>query len=119
MPANWDTYQLINNANGRIEWPTGPINGVPQNFAPAWVQAWAVQGGALAQGHFWTGPSQSTNQTAWSGLGPGALRWRATEPGWLEGQFQPGPALGIALLVLENQGVYQYEWWHGHIILQY
>jgi len=120
MPANWDRYQRINNYNGRIEWPTGPINGVQPGFDPKWVQAWAVQG-QMAAGTIWTGPSQSTNQSYWSGLGAGAVRWTATEPGWVAGQFQPGPALGIALLTLENRntGAYQYEWWYERIFLQY
>jgi hypothetical protein len=115
MPANWYKYQHIN--NGRIEWPAGPINAQP-GFNPTWIQAWAVQGGQMAQGKFWTGPSQSTNQSVWSGLGPGATTWTATETGWIEGRFQQGWALGIALLALENgTGTYEYEWWHGHIIL--
>ena len=118
MPANWDPTQYINPGNGRIEWPTGPITGVDPGFEPIWVEAWAVQGGGLSPDQILTGPSESTSQSSWSGWVPG--RWTAAEPGWKNGQFHPGPAMGISLLALRNgAGGYKYEWWFEVVALQY
>jgi hypothetical protein len=124
MPGNWDLIQHVNPANGRIEWPTGPIADVHPGFNPRWVEAWVVQGEGLLEDHFWTGPSQSSRQSPWSGFAPD--RWTATEPGWTQGQFQAGTAsapefaVGIALLALRNNaaGTYEYEWWHEIVLLR-
>jgi len=123
MPGNWDLTQHVNPANGRIEWPTGPITDVAPGFNPTWVEAWVVQGGGLLDNEVWTGSSQSSRQSPWTGFAPD--RWTATEPGWRQGQFQPGTAsvpafaLGIALLALRNNaGAYEYEWWHEVVFLR-
>jgi hypothetical protein len=116
MPANWDTYQNLSTTN-RVEWPTGPMTGLNQGSAPRWVEAWVVQGGGMGPGNTWTGPSQGTTQSSWSGWV--ANRWTAAEPGWINGSFQPGPALGISLLALRNStaGSYEYDWWFDVVVL--
>ncbi|OWV98650.1 hypothetical protein ATY81_26865 [Rhizobium sp. R72] len=118
MPANWYLTQHLNPNNGRIEWPGGPITGVDPGYDPKWVEAWAVQGGGLSATQIWMGPSQSTTQSSWSGFTPGS--WAAAEPGWKNGNFQPGLAMGISLLALRNNatGTYEYEWWFEVVMLQ-
>jgi hypothetical protein len=117
MPPNWDLIQHLN-ADKHIEWPTGPITGVSQGFVPTWVEAWVVQGGEMTADAIWPGPTQTGTQSSWSGFVPG--RWTASEPGWRHGKFEPGPAMGIALLTLRNPSTkeVQYDWWFELVILQ-
>jgi hypothetical protein len=119
MPANWDLNQHLS-AAGRVEWPTGPITDVDENVdQPKWVQAWVVQGGAgEGPGTILGGPSQSAGQSDWSGFKPGY--WTAAEPGWINGQFTPGLAVGISLLALRQAGgTCKHEWWFELVNLQY
>lgn len=109
MPRNWDPSQNLN--KGQVEWPQGPLtadNG--QDFPTAgwtarWLDAWVVQAG--------TGASQATYLSNQSGpWAPG--RWTADgiPPGWRNGTFQPGLALGIALLAFRKGTPNdEYEWW--------
>jgi hypothetical protein len=110
MPANWDFYQNINFGTSRVEWPMGPMALTP-GFAPRWVEAWVVQSstGVVTSG---AGASQSTSQR--SGWSPGSTRWTADgiPPGWVNGSFQPGPALGIALLASrDSTGADEFDFW--------
>jgi hypothetical protein len=128
MPGNWHLTQLVN--NGRIEWPSGPINSLTGGFTPRWVEAWVVQGGPPTEGEvFYTGPSQCGRQSLWSGflLPAGATpgEWIAKEPGWRQGQFPrstvstPQFAIGIALMATrDNTPAYEYEWWVEIVYLQ-
>jgi len=123
--GKWYLTQHVS-ANGRIEWPEGPIDPPDPGFSPVWVEAWVVQGGGMIDGHVWTGTSQSSKQSLWSGFTPG--EWTAAEPGWIQGQFTPGTvanpqfAIGIALLALQNNAgpapAYEYEWWYEIVFLQ-
>lgn len=108
MPRNWDPSQNLN--MGQVEWPQGPLtadNG--QDFptagwTPRWLDAWVVQASK--------GASQATYQSNQSGPWvPG--RWTADgiPPGWRSGTFQPGLALGIALLGYKKGTTDAYEWW--------
>ena len=126
MPGRWYLTQKVS-ANGRVEWPSGPIDSLNAGFSPTWVEAWVVQGGPPTQGQvFVTGPSQSTRQSLWSGFvlpsGGSPGEWTATEPGWRQGQFTPNEfAVGIALMALRNAGpppTYEYEWWVEAVYLQ-
>jgi hypothetical protein len=126
MPANWASHQKL--FNGRVEWPTGPMTGLHQGFAPKWVEAWVVQGTGWTdvpaadasvadptQDVIWQGPSQSTAQSSWSGFVPN--QWTAAEPGWRSGNFSAGPALGITLLAMRSNGAVEFDWWVDGITL--
>ena len=91
MPGRWDYNQHLNTLStgtNRVEWPTGPLTLASATEQPTWVEAWVVQRS--------TGASQRTVQRVFGAPG----RWRADgiPPGWIQGSFQVGPALGIALL---------------------
>ena len=64
MPGRWYPTQTVS-ANGRVEWPKGPIDfPLPAGFTPTWLEAWVVQGGPPTQGQtFVAGPSQSCKQS--------------------------------------------------------
>jgi hypothetical protein len=102
MPANWDPSQNINFGSWQVEWPQGPMT-LDKGVEPRWVEAWVVQSS--------TGASQRTVQT--TGWAP--HRWTADgiPPGWKNGSFQDGPALGIALLTSHNNTTNSDEnlWW--------
>ena len=91
---------------------------VSPGFTARWVEAWAVQGGGMGAGLDLPGPSQSSHHgSGWSAFMPN--RWTADAPGWINGSFQAGPAVGIALLASrDGQGAYEYNWWFGVVILQ-
>ena len=117
MPGgNWDHYQTLNPGNGRVEWPTGPYN-IGPTFAPTWVDAWVVQKPGNP-GHDLPGPSQSTHGSGAAAFGPN--QWTAATPGWKNGNFQAGPALGIALMAMSNAaaGTHEYNWWFKVVVLQ-
>ena len=118
----WDAVQTL--SGGRVEWPTGPIDGLEPNAVPTWVEAWVVQGGGEVAGRLVDGASQSSSHgPSWSGWGsPPYERWTANSPGWASGTFQAGhAALGITLLATYDptksipQG---YDWWFEVIGLQ-
>lgn len=131
----WYPHQNLN--NGKVEWPSGETGTLDQGYAPAWVQAWVVQGGdddGVVQGgdddgggngvgmsYPGPGPSQSSSQSSWSGWAPPG-QWTAAEPGWVNGPLQPGFATGIALMALYNRNTtppsYEYQWWVSDITLE-
>ncbi|HWY82604.1 MAG TPA: hypothetical protein VNY10_11865 [Roseiarcus sp.] len=90
---------------------------VDPGYAPTWVQAWVVQGAGMGAGITSTGPSQNAAESSWSGWAPG--RWTAAEPGWINGSFNPGPALGIALVALRSATGTEFDWWFDVVNLQY
>ncbi len=104
MPGNWDPNQNLNATTHQVEWPMGPLT-VGSTEAPTWLEAWVVQSS--------TGASQRTVQKVfgvpgrWTadGIGPGL--------GWIQGQFQLGPALGIALLASHDSATNtdKFFWW--------
>ena len=103
MPARWDPSQNLN--KGLVEWPQGPLtddNGLAfpkAGWTPKWLEAWVVQDG--------TDASQRTVQTAtWA---PG--RWTADGSSRVNGIFQPGLALGIALLAYHDGTKDTHDWW--------
>ncbi|CAM5767931.1 hypothetical protein LMIY3S_02329 [Labrys miyagiensis] len=104
MPGNWNPYQNINFSTAHVEWPTGPLKLDP-NWRPVWVEAWVVQTAS--------GATQRTAQ--WTGWPNNFAVWTADgiPPGWINGKFQPGPALGIALLASHNDvtGEDDSYWW--------
>jgi hypothetical protein len=90
---------------GRVEWPTGPLGPFPHTEA-TWLEAWVVQGENGG-----TGASQRTVQTSFAVPG----RWTADgiPPGHIQGSFQPGPALGIALVTWHDAATNtdKFRWW--------
>jgi hypothetical protein len=103
MPANWDPSQNLNGT--RVEWPRGELTDdkgstFPQaGWTPKWLEAWVVQDGSHA--------SQRTVQTAnWA---PG--HWTADQSSRENGVFQPGLALGIALLAYHDGTKDTHKWW--------
>ena len=115
MAANWNYYQNVEYGSEHVEWPTGPMTLTP-GFEPRWVEAWVVQSSTgdpnVISG---AGASQSTSQR--SGWVPGNSSWTADgiPPGWANGSFEPGPALGIALLA-SRKGVsapydFEFDYW--------
>lgn len=106
MPRNWDPSQNINFTTGHVEWPQGPMTFEDvggKNVQPKWVEAWVMQSD--------TGASQRTAQR--SGWAPD--RWTADgiPPGWRNGNFSDGPALGIALVAWHNTQTNEdeFHWW--------
>jgi hypothetical protein len=98
--GNWDGQQNLN--GGRVEWPTGPLL-LDAGEIPYWVEAWVVQKT--------TGASQRTDQRV---FGNAPNRWTADDHPWKQGDFQAGPALGIALVAAKipgNPDKSTYYWW--------
>jgi hypothetical protein len=103
MPGSrWDPAQNINFNSWQVEWPQGPLD-LHKDFVARWVEAWVVQSS--------TGASQRTAQT--TNFAPD--RWTADgiPPGWKNGNFEDGSALGIALLASSNTttNTDEYFWW--------
>jgi hypothetical protein len=88
--GNFDEVLFI--SAGGIEWPQGPLTLDPFEV-PLWVEAWVVQPN--------TGAAQSFFGTS---VDFGGNRWIADDVYWHAGTFQPGPAIGTAL-VWANIGV--------------
>ena len=93
MPGRWDPNQNLDATTHQVEWPTGPLFFDSTTEAPTRLEAWVVQDS--------TGASQRTVQTAFTAFkSPG--RWTADGIGpglgWIQGEFQLGPATGIALV---------------------
>lgn len=105
MAANWDLFQNLN--SGRVEWPTGPLL-LNSGEIPKWVEAWVMQSS--------TGASQRTAQ--WTGWVPNYWTADGIPPGWINGQFQAGPALGMALLAYDSSGTDKFYWWFDVVVLQ-
>jgi hypothetical protein len=109
MPAgNWDYNQNLNTGTYQVEWPTGPVT-VKQTETATWLEAWVVQRS--------TGASQRTVQRVFGVPG----RWTADgiPPGWIEGKFQAGPAIGIALVSSYDSATKKSDffWWVEEIDL--
>jgi hypothetical protein len=103
--GNWDQYQTLSNA-GQVEWPTGPLTDFATDDVK-YVEAWVVQR------H--TGASQ---RSAKNNPGTGLSYWTADEAPWRTGTFQPGWAIGIALVSWEDTGgAYHSIWWVDQIFL--
>jgi hypothetical protein len=120
MPAgNWDFHQTLNPVTGRVEWPTGPLQlAATGTEIPTWVEAWVMHrtdnvlpiswlldhGGGL-------GASQRTRQSG--GWVPGYWTAAGIPPGWVQGKFQAGPALGIALAASHDNATNTdaFFWW--------
>jgi hypothetical protein len=111
MPRNWDQYQNINFVTQQVEWPRGPMTfeDLDPDLEPVWVEAWVLQGT--------TNASQRTAQ--WTGWAQGIWTADGIPPGWKIGNFQTGPAKGIALLAMRNPqtGAVDYDWWVDPIVL--
>jgi hypothetical protein len=72
---------------GRIQWPQGPLTLDP-NEVPRYVEAWVVQANTgAAQSFIGTFPPN-----------PPWNRWITNANHYHWGNFQPGPALGTALV---------------------
>ena len=81
--GNFDEVLFI--FGGGIRWPQGPLSLDP-NENPIWVEAWVVQDQ--------TGAAQSFVGLTF----PGMNRWVTNINKYHRGVFQPGPALGTALV---------------------
>jgi hypothetical protein len=117
MPGNWDPTQHLTPA-GQVEWPTGPYN--IGGFNPTWVDAWVVQGGVLLgiPGLDLPGPSESSHGSGAAAFAAG--KWEADALGWRNGNLQPGPALGIALMAMRDAaGNDEFDWWLDIVKLKY
>ena len=105
--GNWDFNQTLN-AAGQVEWPQGPLIDFTTDDVK-YVEAWVVQRQ--------TGASQ---RSAKNNPGPGLSYWIADDASltWRTGTFQPGWAIGIALVSWEDTGgAYHCIWWVDQINL--
>jgi hypothetical protein len=100
MPANWDAVQQI--TNGRVELAKGPLD-LTVNQKPKWVDAWIVQSS--------TGSAQTYYGSESSGAFAVAGKWIANTRLYNRGTFQPGPAVGIALVYWKDGNQNGYIWW--------
>jgi hypothetical protein len=107
MTGSWDFNQNLSDSH-RVEWPRGPLK-LARGEEPRWVEAWVVQSS--------TGASQRTAQ--YSGWAAGHWTADGIPPGWINGSFQAGPALGIALLASHNTitNTDEYFWWVEEVVL--
>jgi hypothetical protein len=112
MPRNWDPTQTINSSTGNVEWPQGTMTFEDVGggaVVPRFLEAWVLQND--------TGAIQRTTQR--SGWASG--RWNANDfpPGCRSGNFQEGPAVGIALAAWHNNATNEdkFEWWVDRIYL--
>jgi hypothetical protein len=99
MPANWDPVQII--TNGRVDFSTGPLV-LTGTQKPKWVDAWIVQS------------STGSAQTYYGSVTSGAFaagKWIANVQLYSRGKFQPGPAVGIALVYWKDGTNNGYIWW--------
>jgi len=104
MPGNWDQIQYINATTGRVEWPTGPVT---VDGTPKFLEAWVLQRS--------TGASQRTVQTVFDVPG----RWTAGAGASLQGRFQEGSALGIALVASQDGATNEFYWWIDELDLEF
>jgi hypothetical protein len=104
--GKWDFNQHRNPVTNRVEWPTGDLTLTGKEI-PKRVEAWVLQRS--------TGASQRTFQTAFGVPG----RWTADTPGWVQGTFQAGAALGIALVTSldPDTNADAFSWWVDQIDL--
>ncbi|WP_119271272.1 hypothetical protein [Taklimakanibacter deserti] len=100
--GNWDQYQALNNGTGQVEWPQGPMT-LGKNERATWLEAWVMQES--------TGASQRTVQRVFGT----PMRWNTVgiPPGWIQGTFEAGPALGVALLTSRDSAkkTDDFYWW--------
>jgi hypothetical protein len=110
MGGNWNIFQNLN--EGRVEWPTGPLVFNSPSEIPKWLEAWVLQGenGSV-------GTSQKTAQSQFGA--PGWWTADGIPPGWIQGSFQAGPALRIALLAWRDGATNTdgFKWWVDALIL--
>jgi hypothetical protein len=103
--GNFDDPQTLN--GGRVEWPTGPLT-LAANETPLWIQAWIVQASTGSAQTCWGAPQHNS-------FPPG--RWIANLNQFNRGTFQPGFAVGIALVWTQigpaNTPRPAYFWWCG------
>jgi hypothetical protein len=99
--GNWHPTQHIA-ANGRVEFPKGPL-ALTGGDRPRWVDAWIVQAS--------TGSAQTYYGSVASGAFTVAGEWTANVRLYNKGRFQPGPAVGIALLYVKDGDNNEYFWW--------
>jgi hypothetical protein len=104
MPANFDSPLTIG-ASGFVEWPTGPLGHVDGHTLLR-VEAWVMQQS--------TGGIQMTYQTSFAA---GVTTWKADriwypkQADWYNGPFQPGAALGTAVLIWKTPTGKQHVYW--------
>jgi hypothetical protein len=112
MGGNWNLFQNLNEVTGKVEWPTGPLVFDGNLELPKFLEAWVLQGENGS-----TGTSQRTVQSQF-GV-PGWWTADGIPPGWIQGNFQAGPALGIALLAWHDGATNTdgYKWWLDVITL--
>jgi hypothetical protein len=108
--GNWHPVQYIA-ANGRVEFPKGPLDLSPSERAK-WVDAWIVEAS--------TGSAQTYYGSDASDAFDVADEWTANVRLYNRGRFEPGPAVGIALLYVKDGSDNKYFWWtEDPIELQY
>jgi len=99
--GNWHPVQYIA-ANGRVEFPKGPLDLSPSERAK-WVDAWIVQAS--------TGSAETYYGSDASDAFDVADEWTANVRLYNRGRFEPGPAVGIALLYVKDGSDNKYFWW--------
>src|SRR5262249_32091349 len=112
MPANFDDTLPIN--NGFVEWPQGPLFGADGQKIVR-VEVWIMQ--KSIPGTIFTGATQITYGTNFPS---GAMSWIADQwefpSPWVNGTFQPGCALGTAVLI-STKGINKYYYWWSQDVL--
>ena len=103
--GNWDQYQTLN--AGQVEWPTGPLTGFASTDKIEYVEAWVMQ------------RHTGASQRSWKkNPGSGLSTWTADKGVWRGGKFEPGCAIGTALVSWEDDnGDYHFIWWTDQIYL--
>jgi len=108
--GNWHPVQYIA-ANGRVEFPKGPLS-LTGGEKAKWVDAWIVQSSTGSAETYYGSDSSDAFDV------PG--EWTANVRLYNRGKFKPGPAVGIALLYVKDGNNNKYFWWtEDPIELQY
>jgi hypothetical protein len=99
--GNFDTPLNIG-GTGRVEWPQGPLTLLARE-KPLRVEAWITQAS--------TGSAQSS-YAEFPAIPPYPAQWVADDLYYRRGNFEPGPAVGRALLFYKDaNGHHRYFFW--------
>jgi len=114
MPANFNREQRLITATGFVQYPTGPMFPVAGEVIQR-VEVWVMQKA--------TGAIQMSYRNFVAHPPANPHIWIADDmwypPNWNGGLFQPGPALGSAVLISlsSHSHTQSYYWWSEEVKL--